>query len=323
MSVYIIDETLLQGLADALRNVNGESRTYTPAEMIEAISGGGGGGVSPVLIEWDGNTEGRASIDLSGDGSLVLYHVSDEVINPAILKLCNGARTTMDYSDSDGYQETYEAIEKTSGWLSDPILWNWWDVASAEAGTYGDAEAAIIVPVSGTYFGVSKDTEELENDDGEVEVWSSITVTKKLEISSETAYQKPEDHSKCARFVEIPIDSIPEDVSTIYPIDSASQFPWGWAECAEEDEHGGNVIISISGCATGGSYLRMAGMTDISGNETSKYWRTPVVIIAQKNSDGTYAVSRVTEDVTVASTGASNGLTVTKLFRIVPYNKAE
>lgn len=38
MAAYIIDGTLLQGLADALRNVNGDSRTYTPAEMIEAVT---------------------------------------------------------------------------------------------------------------------------------------------------------------------------------------------------------------------------------------------------------------------------------------------
>lgn len=35
---YIIDESTLQGLADALRNVTGETRTYTPTEMIDAVT---------------------------------------------------------------------------------------------------------------------------------------------------------------------------------------------------------------------------------------------------------------------------------------------
>lgn len=35
---YIIDSETLQGLADALRSVTGETRTYTPVEMIEEVS---------------------------------------------------------------------------------------------------------------------------------------------------------------------------------------------------------------------------------------------------------------------------------------------
>lgn len=38
MAKYIIDEATLKGLADALRKVIGETRSYTPAEMIEAVT---------------------------------------------------------------------------------------------------------------------------------------------------------------------------------------------------------------------------------------------------------------------------------------------
>lgn len=38
MSKYIIDSATLDGLADALREVSGDKRTYTPAEMIEAVT---------------------------------------------------------------------------------------------------------------------------------------------------------------------------------------------------------------------------------------------------------------------------------------------
>lgn len=38
MSKYIIDGSTLTGLANALRKVNGETRTYTPEEMIEAVT---------------------------------------------------------------------------------------------------------------------------------------------------------------------------------------------------------------------------------------------------------------------------------------------
>jgi hypothetical protein len=38
MATYMIDGATLTGLADALRNVTGETRTYTPAEMIEAVT---------------------------------------------------------------------------------------------------------------------------------------------------------------------------------------------------------------------------------------------------------------------------------------------
>lgn len=38
MAKYIIDESTLQGLANAIRKVTGETRTYTPTEMIEAVT---------------------------------------------------------------------------------------------------------------------------------------------------------------------------------------------------------------------------------------------------------------------------------------------
>lgn len=38
MAKYIIDSETLHGLADALRKVTGETRTYTPTEMIEAVT---------------------------------------------------------------------------------------------------------------------------------------------------------------------------------------------------------------------------------------------------------------------------------------------
>ena len=38
MAKYIIDSETLTGLANALRNVTGESRSYTPTEMIEAVT---------------------------------------------------------------------------------------------------------------------------------------------------------------------------------------------------------------------------------------------------------------------------------------------
>ena len=38
MAKYVIDETTLQNLANAIRKVNGETKTYTPTEMIEAVT---------------------------------------------------------------------------------------------------------------------------------------------------------------------------------------------------------------------------------------------------------------------------------------------
>lgn len=38
MAKYVIEESTLKGLADALRKVTGENRTYTPTEMIDAVS---------------------------------------------------------------------------------------------------------------------------------------------------------------------------------------------------------------------------------------------------------------------------------------------
>lgn len=38
MAKMIIESSTLQGLADALRSVTGETRTYTPTEMIEAVT---------------------------------------------------------------------------------------------------------------------------------------------------------------------------------------------------------------------------------------------------------------------------------------------
>lgn len=38
MAQYVIEESTLKGLADAIRSVNGEDRTYTATEMIEAVT---------------------------------------------------------------------------------------------------------------------------------------------------------------------------------------------------------------------------------------------------------------------------------------------
>lgn len=38
MAKMVIEESTLKGLADALRSVTGETRTYTPTEMIEAVT---------------------------------------------------------------------------------------------------------------------------------------------------------------------------------------------------------------------------------------------------------------------------------------------
>ena len=38
MAKYIIEESTLKGLANAIRNVNGETKSYTPTEMIEAVT---------------------------------------------------------------------------------------------------------------------------------------------------------------------------------------------------------------------------------------------------------------------------------------------
>lgn len=38
MAKYVIEDSTLKGLADALRKVTGENRTYTPTEMIDAVS---------------------------------------------------------------------------------------------------------------------------------------------------------------------------------------------------------------------------------------------------------------------------------------------
>ena len=38
MAKYIIDESTLQKLANAIRDVNGETKTYTPDEMIDAVT---------------------------------------------------------------------------------------------------------------------------------------------------------------------------------------------------------------------------------------------------------------------------------------------
>lgn len=38
MTKYIIDESTLRNLANAIRNVNGENKSYTPDEMIQAVT---------------------------------------------------------------------------------------------------------------------------------------------------------------------------------------------------------------------------------------------------------------------------------------------
>lgn len=54
MAKYVIEEKTLQSLADALRSVTGETRSYTPTEMIEAVATIMETGTY-ILVDEDGN----------------------------------------------------------------------------------------------------------------------------------------------------------------------------------------------------------------------------------------------------------------------------
>lgn len=62
MAKYLIDESTLTGLANAIRKVNGETRTYTPSEMIEAVTNIMDS-VTYILTDKDGNEVQAVFVD--------------------------------------------------------------------------------------------------------------------------------------------------------------------------------------------------------------------------------------------------------------------
>lgn len=63
---YIIDEETLSGLANAIRKVNGEDRTYTATEMIEAVTTIMDSAVY-ILVDEDGNEMPAVYVDSEVD----------------------------------------------------------------------------------------------------------------------------------------------------------------------------------------------------------------------------------------------------------------
>lgn len=62
MAKYVIDGTTLENLANAIRNVNGETKTYTPDEMIEAVTNIMES-VTYILVDEDGNEVPAVYVD--------------------------------------------------------------------------------------------------------------------------------------------------------------------------------------------------------------------------------------------------------------------
>lgn len=62
MAKYVIDETTLQNLANAIRKVNGETKSYTPNEMIEAVTNIMES-ATYILVDEDGNEVPAVYVD--------------------------------------------------------------------------------------------------------------------------------------------------------------------------------------------------------------------------------------------------------------------
>ena len=69
MARYSIEGSTLQGIANAIREQNGESDTYTPEEMIDAIKdlNVGGGGVDTDAIEIAVDANGEVAVKTEGE----------------------------------------------------------------------------------------------------------------------------------------------------------------------------------------------------------------------------------------------------------------
>lgn len=77
MSIAYIDESLLTGIANAIRSKNGSSDTYTPLEMINAIDDieTGGGGITPT---------GIININQNGQTDVTNYATANVSVQPSL-----------------------------------------------------------------------------------------------------------------------------------------------------------------------------------------------------------------------------------------------
>lgn len=103
MAKYVIDEEILQRLADAIREVNSTTRSYTPAEMIEAVSTVLENGAY-ILVDENGNEVPAVFVDnepvftaTANDIRIGTVAVTDEGI-------IEGTKEIPAYHTSEGYR---------------------------------------------------------------------------------------------------------------------------------------------------------------------------------------------------------------------------
>lgn len=103
MAKYIIDDSTLKGLANALRKVTGEDRTYTPTEMIETITTIMDS-VTYILVDEEGNEISAVYVD----SEVVLDATDNDVRKGATYVsdtgVSTGTKVIPSYNTHQGYR---------------------------------------------------------------------------------------------------------------------------------------------------------------------------------------------------------------------------
>lgn len=116
MAKYIIDESTLQNLANAIRNVNGENKSYTPEEMIDKVTNIMDS-ITYILVDENGNEVPAVYMGAdtiltatANDIRLGTTAITDEGVTEGTLKSAYNING-----------EWYEDPEGTIPWASGPL----------------------------------------------------------------------------------------------------------------------------------------------------------------------------------------------------------
>ena len=103
MAKRIIDDSTLEAMANALRKVTGENRTYTPTEMIEAVTNIMDS-ATYILVDEDGNEIPAVYVD----SETILTATANDIREGAVAVtdegITTGEKVIPSYNTSEGYQ---------------------------------------------------------------------------------------------------------------------------------------------------------------------------------------------------------------------------
>lgn len=152
MAKYIIEDTTLRDLADALRKVTGETRSYTPSEMIEAVTTIMETGTY-ILVDEEGNEVPAVFVENDTVFTATANDIRRGMTAVTDAGVTEGTKEIPAYHTQDGYKRIAPGGELSIPMYSDQCQYTRFQaVVCSYNGTIMNSVAAEMVAIEGKLY---------------------------------------------------------------------------------------------------------------------------------------------------------------------------